>query len=399
MNCNPIFLFSIFFLVIPIALAETTGNISLENLTIPPVTGLLGYTVQYCNSTAECGSYYCFVDYDGTSAGASSGWCYPSSSNCLHDGTWITTFCDGSTLRTCSSGSWSSTVCAYGCENATCKSASTAGATNGGDDDTETASITIVSSPSDFNITQNESTIKSLKVKNNGDLTLSDITLELSGIDFYSITPTKIDSIDVDTEDTFSINFAIPANATVKEYTVTATVTASSASASTSFKIKVLPSEETVEADIIPLYQECLLIIEELENDITRLEGKGINTTDIRALFDDIKDKLNQTNSSLENKDYYTANQLLNSANAQIEDLKNMIATVAGPEESNLIIILVIVIIIIIGAVVAYLFLPVKSGFRYKEIVKPVYRHKEEDMEIKSLLKKIKEKKNYGSKK
>ena len=160
-----------------------------------------------------------------------------------------------------------------------------------------------------------------------------------------------------------------------------------------------MPSEETVEADIIPLYQECLLIIEELENDITRLEGKGINTTDIRALFDDIKDKLNQTNSSLENKDYYTANQLLNSANAQIEDLKNMIATVAGPEESNLIIILVIVIIIIIGAVVAYLFLPVKSGFRYKEIVKPVYRHKEEDMEIKSLLKKIKEKKNYGSKK
>ena len=265
MNYKSVFLFSIFILIIPVALAETTGNISTENLIVPPVTGLLGYTVQYCNSTADCGDYYCFLDYDGESAVASQGWCYPSSiTSCMDDGIWRTddySFCYSSSVRKwCSSGSWSSETCEHGCANATCIATTTDdGSTTYTNDTTTSASITIVSYPADFNITQNETTTKSLKVKNDGDFILYNITLELSGIDFYSITPAKIDSLSIGAESTFSISFTIPANATVKEYTVTADVkTSSAATASASFKIKVLPSEETVLEGTYPISRPLL---------------------------------------------------------------------------------------------------------------------------------------------
>jgi len=317
----------------------------------------------------------------------------------VHNGIWysgstpIYSYCPGnSTRRWCSSGNWSSETCAHGCVNGTCQSASTTDGTTSYDNvtTTQTASITIISYPSDFNITQNETTTKSLKVKNNGDFILYNITLELSGTDFHSITPNKINNMSINAENTFSINFRVPANATVKEYTVTATVKTSnsSASASASFKIKVLPSEETVETDIIPLYQGCLAIMEELENNITKLEEKGVNTTDIRTLFNSINDKLNQTNSSLENEDYYTANQLLNDANNLIEELKGMIAT-AEPVGIDLIIVIVIILIIAIAGIIAYLFWPVRQGYKYKE----------SGTDVKDLLKKIKRKKGYGPKK
>lgn len=398
MNCKSVFLFSIFIFVIPIALAETTGNISLENLTVPPVTGLLGYTVGYCNTTADCSEYNCFLDYDGTGPETSNGWCYPSSTtSCMDDGTWEANgykVCYGDYLKTCSSGSWSSATCEHGCANATCKAASTETPTSYTNATTTTtiakrASVSIVSYPANFNITQNVSVVKLLSVKNNGDYTLYNITLELSGVDFYSIAPNKIDELAINAERIFSINFTIPANATVKEYTVTANVkTSSTAIASASFKIKVLPSEETVEIDIIPLYQKLLSTLEELEINITRLEGKGINTTDIRSLLDRIKDKLNQTNSSLEIKDYYTANQLLNDVNNMIKELQGMIAT-AKSKEADFTIVIIVVVIIIVAAIIAYLFWPVKQGYKYKK----------EGSDVKDLLMKIKERKKHGSKK
>jgi hypothetical protein len=425
MKCKVVFLFSIFVLLIPISLAETSGNISLENITVPAVTGLLGYTVGYCNTTADCSEYNCFLDYDGVSAGTSQGWCYPSSiTTCIDDGAWRANgyvFCYDSSIRKwCSSGSWSSETCGNGCVNATCKAAPTETPTSYTNATTTTttiakrASISIVSYPANFNITQNVSIDKLLSVKNNGDYVLYNITLELSGIDFYSVSPSKINELSINAERIFTINFAIPSNATVKEYTVTATVsTSSAATATASFKLKVLPSEATVKTDIIPLYNDYLSVLEELETNITRLEEGGINTTDIRALFNSIKIKLNQTNSSLEINDYFTANQLLSDAKELIENLKNMIAT-AKPEQTDLtILIIVAVIIIVAAAIIAYLFWPAKQGFRYKKEDKKIESNKIkgskiegkletakiENADVKDLLMKIKERKKYGFKK
>ena len=398
MSYKSVFLFSVFLFLAPVALAETTGNISLGDLAVPPVTGLAGYIVQYCNSTADCYDYYCFIDYDGISSGTSQGWCNSSSvTGCFHDNASYASgyrFCSGNTSISCSSRSWSSVVCTYGCVNGTCQSSTT------GTDGTTTytsnvttpgSSITIISFPEDFNITQGDSTTKPLTVKNNGEVGLADVMLEISGVDFYSVTPSIVTPLAIGSEAVFTISFDVPENATVKEYTVTVTVnTAGSASDSTSFKVKVLPSQETAESEIIPLYQEYLLAIQELENNITGLKNKGANITAIMELFNELKDKLNQTNSSLEGSDYFRANELLNYIGEHIEELRGMITNASVPGGFDMILVIVAVVIILAaGGVVAYLLLPMKKGFKPRVTSK----------EVENILGKIKEKKKYGYKK
>jgi hypothetical protein len=393
MNCKLIPLFFILALVAP-ALAETSGNISLDDMGIPPATGLFGYTVQYCNATADCMGYYCFEDYDGESSGNYQGWCFPYEAKCAHRATSLDTplwydngydFCaDTSVRKYCSSGAWASEDCEYGCVNGTCQSSS--------DGDTETYtsnqttpsySISVISYPDDFNITQGLSVSKSIKVKNNGDYTLYAITLSLSGISFYSISPSKITSMTVNQEKSFIITFTVPANATVQEYTITAAVdTDSSATASASFKIKVLPSSETIEQDIMPLYNQTLYMFEELEKNITELEARGINTSSIRSLFNQLRDKISQINSSMQNEDYFTASMLLNTAGNMIEDLGNMISSAEAGSSDITLILIILAAVGITAAVLAYLFWPTRRGYKYEG----------GSADVKDILKKIKEK-------
>ncbi len=393
MNYKLITLFFILALVVP-ALAETSGNISLDDMGIPPATGLFGYTVQYCNTTADCMGYYCFVDYDSISYSKDHGWCFPYDVRCAYSAAETDTplwrnneysYCvnSSSLRRYCSSGAWGSEDCEHGCVNGTCQSSSTENPQTYPNQTNQVYSITIFSYPDDFNITQGQSITKSIKVKNNGDYTLYDITLSLSGVSFYSVSPSKITSMTINQEKSFTMTFAVPANATVKEYAVTAAIdTDSSATASASFKLKVLPSSETVEQDIMPLYNQTLYMIEELEKNITELEAKGINTSSIRSLFNQLKDKLSQINSSLQNEDYYTASMLLNTAGNMISDLGEMIRTAeAGGSDITLIIIVVAVILVTAG-VLAYLFWPIRKGYKYEG----------GSSDVKDILKKIKEK-------
>ena len=390
MNCKLIILFFIVTLVVP-ALAETSGNITLDDMGVPPVTGLFGYTVQYCNTTADCMGYYCFKDYDGISSGKEQGWCFPSDVRCAYSAAetdiplWRNnaySFCDSNTRKYCSSGAWGSEDCEHGCANGTCQSSSTEDPQTYPNQTTQSYSISVISYPDDFNITQGQSITKSIKVKNNGDYTLYDITLSLSGVSFYSVSPSKITSMTVNQEKTFIITFTVPANATVQEYTVTAAIdTDSSATASASFRLKVLPSSETVEQDIMPLYNQTLYIIEELEKNITELEAKGINTSSIRALFDQLKDKLSQINSSLQDEDYYTASMLLNTAGNMISDLGEMISS-AEAGGFDLTIIIIVAVILVTAGVIAYLFWPTRRGYKYEG----------GSSDVKDILKKIKEK-------
>lgn len=81
-----------------------------------------------CSSSSECNSGNCASDYDGVGM-----WC-AASGNCAHDYavSYSGSLCDDSTLRTCSSGSWSSTTCSNGCSNGACITATPTPATSSG---------------------------------------------------------------------------------------------------------------------------------------------------------------------------------------------------------------------------------------------------------------------------
>jgi len=368
------------------------------------VVGVYGYSYNpFCNSSSTCApGDRCALDWDLVSNSSYQGWCASSGTTCAndtdqdtlpewHDNTYK--FCNGTYAKACSSGSWSSTNCnATGktCVAGECLSGNVTTTTlpGGGSESTTTtlaqrSSLTVTFSIDDFSITQGESVIKMITVKNNGEVKLYTIKITLTGIpEWYDITKTEFTSIAVNESVTYIINFSIPANATVKAYDITAIITASDSTAATSlFKLKVMPSAETVEKEIKPLYAEYLSLLSGLEYNITLLEQKGINTTEIRELFKSAMNKLNQTNISLQSNDYFTASQLLQETSNLINDIRLKIDE-AGIEklggDNTFIIITIVIILIIVGGILAYLFWPEKyrPGFMpaRKTKIKP-YEH------------------------
>ena len=391
-----------FSIMVPVSFSEISDNLSVDssntnNFSI--VSGLGGATIGGpCNSTADCGGiwnnwYRCAKDYDlsyngsqGSCEMLNSTWCRYGNSLKEHN----YKFCYNDDSYTCSNGDWSSAECGNeGCNSGT-------GECNPGSDSpggtasvpTRVYSVVITAKPSTVNITQGSGRAETLTAKNNGDYTLTEVTLVFTGIsrDWYSISPSKFSSVTTNQSKTFTLTFTIPENATIFTYNITATVsTNSSASASANFLLNVLPSEKTINETILPNYARYVSMLTELEDNITQLQSVGIDVSELLAQLDFIKEKLNQTNASLGQSDYANAYQLLENAENLISDLQMKIQNArAGSVDFNLIMIVAAVIVVI--AVVAYLFLPTKAkSFIPKNAWKP-----------KKIIKKISQKKKYS---
>ncbi|MBI4163020.1 MAG: hypothetical protein HY513_05025 [Candidatus Aenigmarchaeota archaeon] len=369
-----------------LAFAETNGtlNFSVANNSI--TTGLFGYTVSFCSANTDCFQYKCFLDFDGKSEGSSAGWCNETSvTNCYANVsstsgtskvyTTGSKVCDSSTsYRTCSSGAWgSSTSCSSNqtCSSGTCASAATSSSSGGGGsgssssnttaNTTKTPAISIIFIPETFNITQGNTTTKNIMVKNTGDLKLSNITLTITGLDdWVTIVPENVSVLDKNITQTFIVAIKIPSKADVNIYKATATVATNySAAADTeSFFINVLPSEETIENDIVPRFNEYSSQLEKYKNNLTEFEKQGIDTGKIAALVNNAEDRLSKADMEIQAGNYFAAKILLDEA----ESLLNATAVeiLEAKKPLNLLLIIIAVVVIGVAALVGYMLYPSK---------------------------------------
>lgn len=104
----------------PLGGVNTSGNYVWANISHLSDFGVGGKLEDgsICTSNSDCSSNNCAADYDG-----SGSWCAPSG-NCASNGfvnypTGSTT-CYNSNQETCSSGTWSETVCSEGCSSGQC---------------------------------------------------------------------------------------------------------------------------------------------------------------------------------------------------------------------------------------------------------------------------------------
>ena len=340
-------LFSLTLIVIAVSgasLAETGGQLNLGASNVSIVTGIYAYTVDYCNAGYECFGYACFTDWDGTGGGGRAGWCNLTSiTSCYHNGTVTATGsseCDTSTsYRTCSSGSWgSSTSCSSNntCSAGACASSTAASSSSSGGSSSSAGDfnqkISVLSSPSDFNITQGTKTLKTVVIKNTGNRTLFNVSVSISGIEasWVSIGPSKV-NITINANATFGMEFVIPSDATAKVYDVTANVATSNSSVSTSasFKVFVIPTEETVQREIIPNYNNASSRLSELEKKVT---GLAETCTDVKLLEsnrDEIREKMKKIQEYLDAKDYVRANTLIEEVTKGLDELNQKILNTA----------------------------------------------------------------------
>jgi hypothetical protein len=396
-----------------IAFSEYTGiiNITGTPANITTVTGLFGNTIQYCNVTADCidtTNYKCFVDSDGNSSGTWQGWCNSSAvTSCFINNSAFVTgtkICEtGTSYRTCSNGVWSTaTSCGVNetCSSGNCTSvsnATTSSSSSGGTtsvNGTAYYSIKINKTISNFNLVQNTSVLKNVTVKNDGNRTLFNVTLAMTGIEssWYSITPSKHDYIYKDNLYNFTINFSIPHNAEVKSYTITIGVTTSNTSVrdTKTFTLKVLPSNITTETSIKPKYAEYRSLLESIRINITDLESKGYNVTELKIAYGSIESKLNQTNTTLNSGDYFNATLMLDEVKTMLDDMSGklagaqMIAEAEQPQaQIDITFIIIVIIIIAVAVVIAYLFWPEKkerslgAGYKWKPETKKEFKKSE----------------------
>jgi len=353
-------------------LAEVSGNISLADTGNYTVTGLTGSTAPiYCNTTSDCNGYRCYLDYDGTSSSPNSGWCYPFGyTSCMDDGTWRANgykVCkDSNTLATCSNGDWVLTTCENGCSNGQCISSSESSSTS-----SLTYSIQITRTITDFNITQGESVVKIVEIKNNGYYNLTNVKIILSGISssVFSIVPSSVPVLNISQTTNFTITFSIPSDFDVRVYNITMKANSTEAEITAKFKLKVLPSNETIEM-LLPTFEQYVSILNELEINVTKLEKLGVNVSEMRELISLIREKLNQTNSSIQAGDYFNAIQFLNEAKAKIKELQNKIAEAKLPMP-DILTYAIIAIIVVVIILLVYLFWPTGPGYHPKRGFSP----------------------------
>ncbi len=360
-------LFFIFLLAAP-AFAETSGTLSFAHHNA--TSGLFGYVVSTCNSTADCAGYKCFLDYQGGLAGTSNGWCNQTTvTHCYH---YVTEYILGNyscisnvTYRRCESYGWSNVsncTAGYTCnEGSVCTAASAPSSSSSYTNLNFTGSIIFLSFPSNFDIVQGNNATKTVVAKNNGNITLFNITLSVVGAGWPSANPAKVATLYRNGETTFTVSFITPGDAEIRPYQLTFVLATSNTtiSATRPLVMTVKPSISTVQDQIYPDYTKYTILLEKLETNITNLGNKGVDVEELRNLLLNAKNKLTQTSVALEAKDYAAASQYLEDAKGLIDAINSEISSLAPPPiKIDAVLIVIIIVIIGAAALIVYLFLP-----------------------------------------
>jgi hypothetical protein len=175
-----------------------------------------------------------------------------------------------------------------------------------------------VTVPSDFDLVQGTNLSKSVVVKNTGNKTLNNVTLSLSGVSWYTVSPPRVDQLLRNNEYNFTVTFSPPADATAASYQVTATASSAEISSSKTFNVKVNLSEANVQAQLIPDLNNYTSQLDSAESDTAKLESRGLNISAVKDLLASARSKLAEAKAFIDSKDYASAARLVDEAKSLV---------------------------------------------------------------------------------
>jgi hypothetical protein len=316
-----------------------------------------------CSLGSECESGNCASDYD-----LEGKWCAPAGS-CVHSTTSTcnstcygyangATLCsDSYTKQTCSSGTWSSTTCNYGCSNGECSSAPSApSAPSVG---APTRALSILLSQSVIGINQGESGIVKAIVNNTGKRTETSVSVSVSGLDGLSakVTPSDVD-LEVGESREYVITIYVPETFETGDYSLTIKAESQKTSVSTLLTVKV--KEKAVKPPPVVVNetqaQEAIMqadaMIEGVENQISHYEELGWDVGEAKSKLLEAKDLNQQAKAAFESKNYKQAKDLADQASDFADRALDLITYQPTPPPMNywlLVGIIILIIVLVIG--------------------------------------------------
>jgi hypothetical protein len=226
-----------------------------------------------------------------------------------------------------------------------------------------------VNPPSMIMVIENSTNTTTITIRNSGTETQTIIfTIDLLAPELW-----KVSSQNVTLERNSSAVLIVTFNsslASIKDYNGIFKAYNSNRTITSNFTLRVLPNEKT-KAYINSTFLEYSNKVLSFENMINESKSKNLNTTIAENLLLQLKSKLNQTQTYLENGDYFNAYQNIGSikdlSKSLTEELEKINKTpLAEITKTFTGIIPIVIIVAAIVAILVYLFWPTKSSYSLK---------------------------------
>lgn len=176
------------------------------------------------------------------------------------------------------------------------------------------ADISIVSYRYNISLARGMTKIESVVVKNTGQVDLNNISLFILGIPtaWFKITPESYKTLEPDNSSVFLIEFNIPKNVNIGEYSATLTASSGVVSDQKHITITIFKSLEELLKDEIEKLKGDLQVLEE---DIERAEQEEKDVSSVLLYVDEIKTQINLAETNFKNN--RTEDAFANVANAE----------------------------------------------------------------------------------
>jgi len=244
--------------------------------------------------------------------------------------------------------------------------------------------LNITSYPQIISIIQGSNKTENVTVMNIHSNLTQRVNLTILFIDsnWYNISPLNGVTIANKTSYTYSVNFMIPDNATIKDYSGKFFAESSYGGSTQSFTLRVTPGAK-LQAQISANLSSYKIEIDSLEKELNKT--KYLNNTEAKSLFNQLKIKYNQASNYLNQSDYRSAYDLLD----DIESLLNQTNTALSGNGKvgkgigldfsglkNWVKWVILAVVVIVGVVLAYLFWPTPTGFKPQKGFTPEVKDK-----------------------
>jgi len=222
--------------------------------------------------------------------------------------------------------------------------------------------LNITTYPTTISIEQGKNKTESVTVKNINTTVNQSVKLTITDINssWYTVTPDSA-IISPNTNKIFNITFIIPSDAEMKDYNIKYNASSSYDYTTENFTLSIIPGDE-LKKTINETLANYSAIFNDIEIEYNETKNKGINSTTLDTLYNDLKTKLNSAVSFRDSGDYKSAYNLLDDINEDLTKTQQEIDKIIKQEQGLLGSltrkIIIFTIIGVITAFIIYLFLP-----------------------------------------